>query len=111
MSTSPSPTDATVAECLQLGHGFHADERERIVEILSKIDHRLVGEPADRVRFDLMVKDREGRDAKTTLEAHVAGLPTIVATSHQADPWAAVAEVRDELLRQLNEAKTRAHPH
>lgn len=110
MSTSPSPSDATVDQCLQLGHGFHADERERIVGILDKIDHRLVGEPAERVRFELMVKDREGKDAKTTLECHVAGLPTLVATSHDADVWVAVAHVRDELLRQLNEAKTKSHP-
>jgi ribosome-associated translation inhibitor RaiA len=111
MSTSPSPSDATVAQCLQLGHGYHADERDKVVEILHKIDHRLVGEPAERVRFDLMVKDREGKDAKTTLECHIAGLPTLVATSHDSDPWVAVAEVREELLRQLKETKNRAHPH
>lgn len=111
MSTSPSPSDATVERCLRLGHGFHEDEREKVVGILAKIDHRLVGEPADRVSLELMVKDRESRDPRTTLEARIAGLPQLVATSSEDDVWVAVAEVRDELLRQLGDAKERAHEH
>jgi len=103
MTTPPSPTDATVEECLVVGHGFHEPDRSRVVEILDKVDHRFHGTPADRVRLELMVKDRDHNDQKVTFEAHIAGVPTIVATSTQADIWACVAEVRDEFLRQYND--------
>lgn len=111
MSTTPSPSDATIEQCLQLGHGFHESERATAVEILDKIDHRLVGQPADAVRFDLMVNDRDGRDQKVTLEGHIAGLPTLVATTHDAEVWVAVARTRDEVLRQLNDLKDKRAPH
>jgi ribosome-associated translation inhibitor RaiA len=114
MSTTSDANDATVAACLQLGHGFHEDEREKVLGILDKLDHRLAGESEDKVRLDLMVKDREGRDQKTTLEVHIAGLPLIVGTSHREDIWAALAEVRDDALRQLDDFKKKHqqhHPH
>jgi ribosome-associated translation inhibitor RaiA len=111
MSTTPSPSDATVEKCLHLGHGFHEDERSKVVGILDKLDHRLTGVAADRVRLDLHVKERERPGQRVTLEGHVGGLPAIVATSDKADIWVAVADARDEFLRQLNDAKTRREPH
>lgn len=103
MSTLPSPSDATVDKCLDLGHGFHEDERDRVVEILHKIDHRFHGTAADRVQLVLMVKDRDHNDQKVTLEAYVAGVPNIVATADDEDLWSAVAHVREEFLRQYND--------
>ncbi|MFZ4517321.1 MAG: HPF/RaiA family ribosome-associated protein [Microthrixaceae bacterium] len=105
MSTTPGPDDATVAQCLHLGHGFHEDEREKAVEVLDRLDHRLVGEPASGVRLDLHAKDRDQPGQKVTLELHVAGLPTMVGTSEKEELWSAVIQVKDEVLRQLNEAK------
>jgi ribosome-associated translation inhibitor RaiA len=103
MSTTPSPTDATVAECLDLGHGFHEEDREKALEVLEKLDHRFHGTGADRVKLTLMVKDRDHNDQKVTFEAHVAGMPTIVATAEDEDIWTAVAHVREEFLRQYND--------
>lgn len=111
MSTSPSPSDATVEKCLHLGHGFHEDERGKVVEILDKIDHRLVGRDADTVRFDLLVNERGSTSQKVTLEGHLAGLPTLVATSKKEEVWAGVADARDELIRQLNDIKTKHEHH
>ncbi len=111
MSTTPGPDDATVSQCLQLGHGFHEDEREKAVSVLDRLDHRLVGEPAAGVRIDLHAKDRDHPGQKVTLEAHVAGLPTMVATSERDDLWAAVTQVRDEVLRQLNDEKDKRRPN
>lgn len=102
MTTDPSPSDATVAKCLILGHGFHEDERDKVLEILHKVDHRLHGIPEDRVRFELLVKDREHNDQKVTLEAGV-GSAHVVATADDEDVWAAVAHVREEFLRQYND--------
>lgn len=103
MTTHPSPTDATVDKCLDLGHGFHEDERDKVVEILQKLDHRFHGTEEDRVQLVLMVKDRDHNDQKVTFEAYVAGVPAIVATAEDEDLWAAVAHVREEFLRQYND--------
>ncbi len=111
MSTTPGPDDATVEKCLHLGHGFHADERPTVVGILDRLDSRLVGEPAERVRFDLHVKDRQHPGRKLTLECHIAGLPTLVATAHDDDIKVAIAHARDELLRQLTDTKDKRHNH
>lgn len=111
MSTTPSPSDATVAECLHVGHGFHEDERERLVGILDKLDHRLTGTPADRVRLDIQVKERDQPSQKVTLEGQVASLPAIVATAGDPEVWAAVAAARDEFIRQLADEKTKRQPH
>ena len=110
MSTTPSPTDATVEKCLHLGHGFHDDERPTVVGILDKIDHRLVGRDEDTVRFDLMVNERESTGQKVTLEGHIGGIPTIVATSNKEDVWVGVADARDEWIRQYNDYKTKHEP-
>jgi ribosome-associated translation inhibitor RaiA len=111
MTTTPGPDDATVEQCLILGHGFHEDERATVVAILDRLDHRLVGEPADGVRFDLHMKDPGQPGRKVTLEAHIAGLPTMVATATDADTKVALAHVRDELLRQLSDQKSKRAPH
>lgn len=102
MSTDPSDNDATVEKCLILGHGFHAEDRDKVVEILKKIDHRLHGTPEDMARLELMVKDRDHNDQKVTLEAGV-GRAHLVATAEDEDVWAAVAHVREEFLRLYND--------
>jgi ribosome-associated translation inhibitor RaiA len=111
MSTTPSPSDATVAECLHVGHGFHEDERDTLVDILDKLDHRLTGTAADRVRLEIQVKEREHPGQKVTLEGQVGSYPVMVATSDKDEVWAAVADARDEFIRQLNDEKTRRQPH
>ena len=111
MTTTPGPDDATVEKCLILGHGFHADERDSVVAILDRLDHRLVGEPADGVRLDLHMKDVGHPGRKVTLELHVAGLPTMVATADDEDTKVALAHVRDEALRQLSDEKSKRAPH
>lgn len=102
MTTHPSPSDATVEKCLNLGHGFHEYDRTTVLEILDKLDHRFTGIPAETVRLELMVKDREHNDQKVTLEGHVAGMKTVVATATDEDVWVGLAHVRDEFLRQFN---------
>jgi ribosome-associated translation inhibitor RaiA len=82
-----------------------------VVSVLDRLDHRLVGEPADGVRFDLHMKDPGHPGRKITLECHIAGLPTLVATATDDDTLVALAHVRDELLRQLSDEKSKRAPH
>lgn len=102
MTTPPSENDATVEKCLILGHGFHEEERDKVCEILHKIDHRLHGTPEDQARLELLVKDRDHNDQKVTLEAGV-GRAHLVATAEDEDIWTAVAHVREEFLRLYND--------
>jgi ribosome-associated translation inhibitor RaiA len=99
---------STVADSLRLGHGFRNDERSSIVERLSRLDHRLSGMPG--VELELSVKDRDTKKQRTVLEARVPRWQAVVATSNEVDMDDALAEVRDDLLRQLNDQKTRNEP-
>ncbi|MCB0953259.1 MAG: hypothetical protein H6517_05385 [Microthrixaceae bacterium] len=101
--TSHQPADqATLEKCLIFGHGFHAKDHKKVLEILHRIDHRLTGLEANQVTLEVMVKDRDHNDQKVTFEGDV-GRAHIVATDGSEDLWAAVAEVRDEFLRQYND--------
>ena len=111
MSTTPGPSDATVDRCLRLGHGFREDERPGIVELLAKIDHHLVGQPAEVVHLDLSVKDRHDAQQQVTLECVVAGLPTVVGTAKDRDLRAALNHARDEVVRQFEDVRSRREPH
>lgn len=101
---------ATVATCLRLGGGFAGRERDRIVEQFATLDARLAGFHADATDMELSVKDREAKGQKVTLECWIAGRQRIVATSSEEDLHAALNDVRDDLRRQLNDAKTRQEP-
>jgi ribosome-associated translation inhibitor RaiA len=99
---------STVADSLRLGHGFRNDERARVVDRLSKLDHRLSGMRG--VELELSVKDRDTRKQRMVLEARVPRWQPLVATSTEVEMDDALAEVRDDLLRQLNDNKTRNEP-
>ena len=103
-------TPANVADRLRVGAGFTADERPGIVEQLSSLDARLATHPAAETDMELSVKDRDRSGQKVTLECWIAGRPRLVATSEERQMSVALTEVRDDLRRQLNDAKTRTEP-
>jgi ribosome-associated translation inhibitor RaiA len=74
------------------------------------LDARLRSFRAGTVDLELSIKDRETRGQRTTLEAWIVGLPRVVATSDEQNLGAALSEVRDELIRQLTDAKDRTEP-
>ena len=101
---------ATVAACLRVGAGFADHERPGIVEHLRSLDARLATHPAGETEMELSVKDRGRPGQKLTLECWIAGHNRLVATSFHRQLPAALTEVREDLRRQLNDAKTRAEP-
>lgn len=111
MSTTPGPDDATVEKCLVLGHGFHEDERTTVMTILARMDSHLVGQSADQVRLDLHMKEPGHRGRKVTLECHIVGLSPLMATSADDDTKVAIAHIRDEVIRQLDEQKAKRLAH
>lgn len=101
---------ATVAGVLRLGSGFAAAERSALVGQLSGMDPRLATYPAGQTKLELSVKERAQTTQAVTLQCWIAGRPRLVATSSQPALAAALTEVRDDLRRQLNDAKARTEP-
>lgn len=108
MSTQAIP--ATVADCLRVGAGFSQGDRNSIVEQFATLNARLATFPADGTEIEVSVKDRDNRGQKVTLECWIAGRQKTVTTSSEEDLHAALNDVRDDLRRRLNDAKTRQEP-
>lgn len=101
---------ATVEASLRLGGGLRLDERAAIVAQWHSLDERLRSFRAGSVDLELTVKERATPSQHTTLEARIAGRSRLVATSTQADLALALTEVRDDLIRQVTDAKNRTEP-
>lgn len=103
-------TEPTVAESLRLEYGIKPHEFDHVVDVLGRLDERLRSFRAEAVELRLSVKERDQPSQRTTLEAIIAGMPRIVATSAEEDLDDALAEVRDDLIRQITDAKSRTEP-
>ncbi|MDH3683638.1 MAG: HPF/RaiA family ribosome-associated protein [Acidimicrobiia bacterium] len=101
---------ATVESSLRLGSGFAAEERDGIVAGWASLTSRLESFPLGTVELEVSVKERATPSQRTVLEAWIAGSHRLVATSEQADLDQALTEVRDDLIRQLTDAKSRTEP-
>ncbi len=101
---------ASVDSSLRLGSGFAADERDQIVAGWSSLTSRLGSFPREAVELELSVKERSTPSQRTVLEAWIAGTDRLVATSEEPELDKALVEVRDELIRQLTDAKNRTEP-
>ena len=103
-------TTATVDEALRLGHGFGADERATIVDGWASLDERLRSFDSGTIELELSVKERGRASQRTVLEARISGQARVVATSNAPELAHALHEVRDDLVRQLTDAKNRTEP-
>ena len=108
--TSSKPV-ATVESSLQkLGGSLGPDDRVHVVNHLARLDHRLRSFRGDEVVLELTVKELDTPSQRTTLRAKIARRPRLVATSTRTGLDPALAEVRDDLIRQLTDAKNRTEP-
>jgi len=102
---------ATVESCLQqLGGGLGPDDRSHVVTLFSRLDQRLRSFKAEEVELVLNVKERDTPSQRAVLEARIARRPQLVATSTHTELDSALAEVRDDLIRQLTDAKNKTEP-
>ena len=107
--TENSPT-GTLDAHLRLGAGFPATDRPRILRALSALAPHLSGWEHDQVDLEVSLKDIEGPDQKVTLQAWLPGRAHLVATSHERDLDHALGEVRRDLIRQIEEERSRREP-
>jgi ribosome-associated translation inhibitor RaiA len=101
---------ATVDASLRIAGGVSPDERDLVVQHCAPLDSRLRSFRAEQVQLTLSMKDRDTPGQHTTLEAHVVGFGRLVATSGHTNFDLAINEVRDDLIRQLTDAKTKLEP-
>ena len=105
-AAEPADGSASLAQ-LRLGSGFSEDERERVVARLEKLNRRLKKFRAEGTELEITVKDRDTPSQKVTLEAWLPKFPHLVATSAESDLMAALAEVREDLWHQIDDAVRR----
>ena len=106
----PADDVATVENSLRVAGGLTPHEHELVLARYAPLDNRLRSFHAGQVQLTLSMKDRDTPGQHTTLEANVTGFGRLVATSGHTDFDLAINEVRDDLIRQLTDAKTRNEP-
>ena len=105
--TQEDPT--VIATRLHLATGFLSSERDWIVQRLAALGSRLRSFPDSQVDLEISLKERNGAGQRVTLECWISRTPRlhIVSTSSARELPAALNEVRDDLIRQVDDAKTR----
>ena len=101
---------ATVADSLTVHGDLHQADVDKLVDHWSKLDARLRSFDAGTVSMDLFVKDRDSKSQHVTLDVKIDHHDPLVATSSSTDLDRALNEVRDEMIRQLNDMKTKSEP-
>ncbi|MFC0112075.1 HPF/RaiA family ribosome-associated protein [Kibdelosporangium aridum] len=101
-----------IDERLHLATGFHESERDWIVRRLATLGPRLRSFDAVQVDLEISLKERDGPGQQITLECWIRRSPRLhlVATSYAHELAVALNEVRNGLLRQIDDAKTRTEP-
>lgn len=101
---------ATVADSLSVHGDIRNGEIDEIVDHWAKLDARLRSFDAGTVSMELYVKERDTKSQHVTLDVKIDGHDPLVATSSNTDFGRAVNEVRDEMIRQITDMKTKSEP-
>lgn len=101
---------ATVADSLSLHGDINDGEFDMIVDHWSKLDARLRSFDSGTVSIQLFVKERDTKSQHVTLDVKIDGRNPLVATSSSTDFVHALNEVRDEMIRQITDMKTKSEP-
>jgi ribosome-associated translation inhibitor RaiA len=105
-----SPGAGFLDRVLHMSGGFPATDRRWVLDALAGLEpHLSRWDPAD-VRLFLSVQHRDGKEQKVTLRAELPGYAPIVATAADRDLNRALAEVKRELVHQLEDEKRKRQP-
>lgn len=97
-----------VTQRLRIVPEFQPDDHEMVRSTLAgKLDRRLSRWDAEQVELEISVKGRDSDQQRVALECWLAGAPKMVATSSERRLEDAVAEVRDDLHRQVDKFLTK----
>ena len=97
-----------MSERLRIVAAFRNDEHDHVRSILfGKLERRLAHWRPDQIELELSLKDRDTSQQHVALECWIAGAPRLVATSNELVLDTALAEVRDDLARQVEKFVTK----
>ena len=97
----------SIQDRLRIVQDYRPEEYDRIRSLLGRLERRLSRWEPEQIELELSIKDREGPEQRTVLEAWIAGEGRFVATSQEQDVMKAVVEVRNDLRRQINRSVTK----
>jgi ribosome-associated translation inhibitor RaiA len=107
---SENPRAGILHDALRLSGGFSDADRSWVLDALSGLEpHLSRWDPASMI-VDVSVKHRDGKEQQVTLRAELPGFPQLVAKAEDRDLDRALAEAKRELLRQLEDEKTKREP-
>jgi ribosome-associated translation inhibitor RaiA len=109
MSNGANSSSQILEDRLRIGTGFAAEDRARVVEMLAPLARHLAHWAPEQVDLEISVKNRGGPEQKVTLEAQLPRWPLVV-TADDPDLDHALAEVRKELIRQIEDKKSKRDP-
>ena len=101
---------ATVADSLSLHGDIHDGDFDTIVDRWPKLDARLRSFDVGAVSIQLFVKERGTKSQHITLDMKIDGHHPLVATSSNTDFDQGLNEVRDEMIRQITDMRTKSEP-
>lgn len=110
MSDPTNSSTDILAERLRLSGGFSAEDRDHVLDLLAPIGKRLARWRPEDVDLELTIKNRGGLEQKVTLEAWLPRWPSLVASAADRDLDRALVSVRQEMIRQIGDEKTRHDP-
>ncbi|MHA6793972.1 HPF/RaiA family ribosome-associated protein [Pseudonocardia bannensis] len=96
---------------VRLGAGFGLTDRDRVLRGLSGLAKHLAGWGPEQVDIEASVKDRDGPDQRVTVNLWLTGWPHLVAGSRLPDLDQALVEARKDLIRRIEDEKSRREPH
>jgi ribosome-associated translation inhibitor RaiA len=102
--------NSVVAAALHFENGIAPSEYDNVFDTFHRLNERLRSFPDGTVDLRLNVKERGQSSQHTTLLANIAGHTPMVATSSSANLQQALAEVSDELVRQITDNKNKSEP-
>lgn len=104
------PGSDVIRERLRLGAGFSDAEHNDVVVRLGALGSRLRSFQHGAIDLELSIKDRGASGQRVTLICRLGGLDQLVATSDADTVTTALHDVREQMIRQVDDAKTRREP-
>jgi len=99
-----------VADNLRVHGHLETDEVVDLVAHWAKLDQRLQSFRDRSIDLDLHISERDTPSQHVTLDVQIGGFKPFIAKSSATGLSHCLNEVRDEMIRQLTDAKTRTEP-